>query len=381
MAKESAHEVIIGSHRSRRIEVKPQQIVVLPFLIVNTTRDSVEFLEEIKLPKGWRLLIPTAPFRLGPGGSRVRLISVSVPVAAPAGRYRLSYRFVDARDPSVWDELNIECVVLTDLQVDILQEKVPDRVIAGQAYEALFRVANQSNVPIEAKIRVTGSHGIPVTVSAKSFRLEPQSSRLLSLTVKTGRKIRRSFMHRLILELSAKSSGQEGDDPARGSFRSTSQTRVLPRVSRGADPYHRLSGTLRTTVRREFDEKITLLEWSGSGFLDRARDVRLDILLRQPIQDTRDVPSGFEREYRMSLLASSATLYLGDRGYTLTELTERSKFGRGAEFGVDTGALRFGGYVLKSRFDSPQEKQAAGYAGLRWGERLGVDLAYLKKKA
>lgn len=124
-------------------EIRPQEILTVPFRATNPSLEARELVEQIQAPPGWRLLAEPGTFRLSPGASEIRLLSVYVPVTTLAGRYPLLYRVEDSRQRGVADQAPIEVTVRPVLQLEVRPETVPERVIAGKTYTAVLQVLSQ----------------------------------------------------------------------------------------------------------------------------------------------------------------------------------------------------------------------------------------------
>jgi len=135
-------------------ETEPKNVVTTTFEVTNTSDENLEFISEVRLPKGWKLIIPSFPFRLAPNGTEIRLVSFFIPQTALAGKYEIIYRVSSVKYPSISDFARIFVKVLpvTKLQAEFLQ--APESVIAGEPYEAIFSVINASNTENRVVIKV-----------------------------------------------------------------------------------------------------------------------------------------------------------------------------------------------------------------------------------
>ncbi|WP_304511438.1 COG1470 family protein [Desulfobacula sp.] len=159
-------------------ETEPKNVVTTTFAVTNTSDEELEFISDVKLPAGWKLTIPSFPFRLAPNATEIRLVGFFIPQAALAGKYEIIYRVSSVKYPSISDLARIYVVVssVTKLQAEFLQ--APESVIAGQPYEAIFSVINASNTENRGSLlRSKAVRTCPIQLSLKSLNLPPGNQR------------------------------------------------------------------------------------------------------------------------------------------------------------------------------------------------------------
>ena len=333
-------------------------------------------MEKVQLPEGWRLITGEFPFELGAGKRDVRLVSFAVPITALAGRYQLIYAVKDRRNYGIRDEDRIEIVVLPVARLEIIRGEIPERVIAGEEYQANFLVTNGSNARTRIVVDIKSSEGYPATANIapdSEFFLTPGASQRITVTVRTDKGIRQKATHRLMVRVKALDLNQ-GDVTAA----ITALVQVIPRVTSTIDPYHRISGWLKIASMSEEGQIGTQGEFSGSGYLDEAKTQRIDVLLRWPDTTEKGI-FGLRDEYRLSLRGKRGEIHIGDRSYSLSPLTEQFRYGRGVEGALNLKNWRIGGYFLQTRREQPAEQEMAGFLGYRFGQSLRLGLNYLNK--
>ena len=125
-------------------------------------------------------------------------------------------------------------------------------------------------------------------------------------------------------------------------------------------------------------EKGFQAELAGRGTLDEQGTKQIDFLFRGP--DLEEISFLGERDdYRLSYETEKYDVHLGDRGYSLSPLTELYRYGRGAEGRLNLGRFALGAYREESRWLEPKEEQTAAHVGYRINENYQIGLNYLKK--
>ena len=328
----------------------------------------------MQLPEGWQLITREFPFQLGPGKREVRLVSFFVPLTALAGRYQLTYSVKDRRDYGVSDEDRVEIVVLPVARLEIIKEEIPRSVIAGEEYQARFLITNLSNARSRIALDIKSSAGYPARADISEFLLAPGARQKVTLTVQTNKEIRKKVSHRLTVTAMALDL-KNGEVTAATSV----VVEVIPRITGVKERYHRVPGWLKVIGAGEGGKSGIQFEFSGSGTLDEEGSKRIDFLFRGPdVQETSIF--GLRDEYRLSLQSERAEIHIGDRGYSLSPLTEQHRYGRGAEAALKLKRLRLGGFYLKTRRQRPEEKEWGGYLGYQFNQRLRLDLNFLNKQ-
>jgi len=362
----------------RSVEAKPREVVTAAFRVSNVSKEKREIMGRVSLPAGWQLVTEDPPFQLEAGQSDVRLISFLAPRTALAGRYEVSYLAADTANPSISDSSSINVAVLPVAKVEATVVAVPQYVVGGEDYRAHFWIVNPGNCPCTAAVKIESSDGFPAQADAETVGLAPGESKKVAVTVKTDPTLRREMTHRL--KLTATTRGPDGREI---SASARTFVDVIPLIAGIEDPFHRLPVRmrLRGVMERYLETEMGIQgEVSGSGTLDEQGKRNLDFLFRGP--DTEDVSILGERdEYRVSYDSESYGFHLGDRGYSLSPLTELFQYGRGAEGWLNVGNFDLGAYHQESRWLIPQEEQTAAHAGYRISEKYQVGLNYLKKNA
>ncbi len=358
-------------------KTEPKNVVTTTFEVTNTSGEELEFISHVKLPEGWKLIIPSFPFRLAPNGTEIRLVGFFIPQTALAGKYEIIYRASSVKYPSISDFARIFVVVLsvTKLQAELLQ--APESVIAGEPYEAIFSVINASNTENRVVIKVQSGQDLPYTVVPDKMTLAPGESKTVKVVVKTDEKLRKGFKHHLKLTVQSVE-----DEKIRGQARCAVD--IIPKITEEVDRFHKIPAkiVLRSVSQKNEENNINFQgEFSGRGKLSEEGKDEIAFLFRGP--DTLEDSSMFGQRdrYFAGYRGEDADVLLGDNYYSLSRLTEQSLDGRGAEAGLVLGGFGFRGYHMKTRWLDPEEKETALHFDYLFRDRYRIGLNLLEKKS
>ena len=357
-------------------EVKSREIVVIPFRVSNTDSKTHEFIGKLNLPEGWLPITGEFPFKLDPGKSEVQLISFFVPQTALARSYEITYLVRDRAFPSISDRHSIMVVILPVAKLKVEIQKAPEYVITGEDYQSCFIIVNEGNVVITIGLEIESGNDYPASADVMKFQLLPGESKTAIVTVKTDEKMHRELRHRLelkarILELKYNTITTSV----------CSWVKIVPRITAVEDPLHKIPVKVKLRSVMEEDEERKggfQSEISGYGTLDEEGTKHIDFLFRGPDIQEKSI-FGERDEYRLSYWTDDFELHLGDRGYSLSPLTEMNRYGRGIEGKLNIGTFDLGGYYQKNRWIEPAHEGVAAYLYYNIGEDQKVGVNYLEK--
>lgn len=356
---------------------RPGEIISVSFMVKNTGRERVLFVENLLLPKGWQLITPPDLFDLSPGEESVRVLAFQIPQTAEAREEKVVYSVTSKKDASIRDEISLTLNVTAIKKLQLFLESAPDSVVAGESYEIKAQLVNHGNEVVKGSINAKSSAGLILSLSQKEFLLNPNENVPFTVTVQTQKKrVSSSFSHLVTLE------AVDSKDPSTRVSLSIS-TEILSQAS-NIDMFQRIPAwlTLRTVGAKEesqvggFD-----VELAGKGSLDDVNRREVEFLFTGP--DTED--KGFygkRNEYYLNYSDNNVDLRLGDENYGLSYLTSYSRYGRGLEARYHPGnkGLGIDGYYVESRFEEPcWDERGVSISGIL-SPSAGLSLNYLEKR-
>lgn len=371
----------IGSFQDRRIEVQPASgsriealpggIVTVSMRVSNRSTTAVRLESSVILPPGWRSLRKETPYELAPGASDIRLISFAVPAETPADQYEIRYTVTDQAAPTTAAEASVTVVITAVRQLELRLLDLPRYIIAGDRYSGTFVITNRGNV--RSKIRLVAKSGANFVVRLDSsvVELRPNEAREIRALVQTDPEAIQKVQD--VLEIHAIREGESAI-----AARASGAVEVVPRVSGLEDAYVRFPLQLRVRAAGEQTTRGVQVEFTGSGALGEGRQDRFDLLVRTPDIQPRSI-LGQRDEYRISYLSDQYEIYVGDRNYSLSPLTEYNRYAFGGGGKATLGRFTLGGFYNETRFLRPRQKEYAGFLSYRPVEGSEVALNYLGK--
>ncbi len=359
--------VEVRSSSSQLLEIESGQIVTGSFLVSNRTEREEEFFEKLTLPAGWQEIVSEEfPLKLRPEERQLRLVAFYVPLTSPAGRHQISYSVQSQRGPNMADSDTIEVVVLPVTKLEILVEEKPEVVIAGEAYQVRLRLVNKGNGGIDAKLKIGSTPDYPISVKPCEIALESGKSQIISVEIKTDEGLRKRIKN--VLEIEA-----ETEESRNGvvSLKQTVLVEIIPKVTGESDRYHRLPTRVALIGAGQDGKSGLQAEFSGRGSLDEEETRQVDFLFRGPDIQERS-RRGQRDEFRLSYRHGPLTVHFGDRGFSLSPLTERFYYGRGAEVSIHPAKFEIGAFYLESRWEDPKARKVGTYLAYRFNDKFEI---------
>jgi cell division protein FtsN len=160
--------------------------------------------------------------------------------------------------------------------------------------------------------------------------------------------------------------------------RASATVDVIPQVERVQNLYHELpiyarlrSTGDRTGIRQQ-------VELFGSGSLTESRRDKLEFLFRSPETQTASV-LGIRDEYRLQYRSPNVEVQVGDWNYSLSQLTELSRYAAGASARFRLKNFQVGGFYNQNRYAGPKQQEIAGFLRYQFPGEHQVGVNYLKK--
>ena len=375
-AQGKGHGVEVRLNSPNIVEISPGKIVTASFLVLNDTDKEEEFFENLTLPAEWQVIVPFKgiPFQLKGRSEEVRLVSFRVPADCPSGRYEITYWVRSQRDYGITDSDKFHVVVLAVTKLNLTVDQKPELVIAGDSYTVTLRVVNEGNVDSLIRLEVTASPACPLQVEPSEMVLKAKSSEVVNIHVKTDKDLQQRKTQ--VLKLNAKISEENKSVPV---VSRTVGVEIIPRVTGVWDPYHRLPVQIGVTGAVANGQGGFQAEVSGSGSINEEETASVEFLLRGPdIQDRR--PYGLRDEYYLGYRTQSADIFVGDRSYSLSPLTERYNYGRGGGFHLHPGGLELGNFYMESRWGMPKEREYGTSLAYPFSDKYRMQGNFLYKR-
>lgn len=321
----------------------------------NTRDDTVLVTPRVVAPAEWSVLLGGLPFRLAPREQDSWLVTVRIPARAAAGRYVILLAAATSDARVAEDSLVVQVGARRSLDLVLTDE--PSYALSGAEWRASFRVRNTGNVPETIALRATSALGRTPIIEPASATLAANESRVVRVRTSTPLADRES--HDDVLELFAV-------DQADTSVSAVASTRVTIVQRPGhAETRHTVASTLRVRAV-ERDAGVSPFEMTGGGKLRAGGDEQVDFTLRGS-----PGPSslfGDRDQYSLEIRAPRYQARAGDALYGSSLLLSTGQIGAGAGVDILRGALGFGGYVDRVRYQRDGGTEQAAFVTTRRNE-------------
>lgn len=296
-------------------------IATLPFVVKNTDNVAHDFIEELTLPDGWRLLNRSAPFHLEQGESQVRLVHIVAPYYIISGKYRIPYHVVARDFAHIQGSSRIDLLIPESSNLSIRVIEQPSVVIAGEEYTVKLQIKNKGNTPLDLKVKVKDDKGYIASNTISSLKLKPSQIEGLTLQIKTSETAKKSFFHQVLLEMTS----------SKLQFEKLIKTHIISKTPEGVGHYKKIPSQLKFDFFKRKNLSTLQTEFSAKGYIDDAAQHTVNILVRN--NQTSNISSlGSNSEARASYRTTNYSFYLGDRTYQLEGITASSFYGKGLQF-------------------------------------------------
>lgn len=375
LAGKNPNEIEVRPTGEELIETEPKAVVTTAFRVTNLSSLEQEFEAEIDLPEGWKLITREFPFSLSPNQTEITLISFHVPSYALAGKYTLTYRVHSRDNPSLSDLYTFTVIVLTVRKLDIQVIKKTDYAIAGEKYSILYQVKNRSNQTELFRIAISNHDDLKLFMDRFEYSLKPGESTQISVNIQSDENIKRQIKQVIFAELISKTTEEIMASVS-------SKVIIIPRNIKRSLPYryYPIQTSLKAFRTFNMEDKYGFqLDVKGEGTLDEKKEKNLEFHLRGPSAYGKSVLGRYD-EYNAHYYTDKYSIKLGDFRYSLSQLTEHSRYGRGIQGSINLNNFKVGGYFEKSRWMFGPTREIAGFVDYYLNDDNYIGINYLNKK-
>jgi len=342
----------ITSGVSLSLKTEPGETITIPLKVSNTSSNTLEFIEELKLPPGWTLILKPAPFTLNPYQTEVRLFTFLVPHYCLAGDYTVSCQLRDIstdpnnptdptdstpdsnpNNPKKIAQKTFQIKILPTYQVEIIphEQNPSPYVLAGEEYNTEFTIINRGNTPQKISLTATDSEKFTLSIHENSFSLLPGESRIIQLKIKIPLTLNLINAKEDNITLVATINDKNGEDI---SFYHYDKVQLIPQICGNPDIYHRIPSSLSLTYQQGGNLDINI---HGNGHLKDAgnADIIYALHLLQPLSFLDD-PSTNNIDYSMCFTNEENEAYtftLGKFNTGISPLLKKDVFEQGMGIG------------------------------------------------
>lgn len=343
--------------------VEPGTVVRRMVVVSNPLSESVDLMDEIQFPAGWRSLQVEDPmFSVEAGKSVLRILGLVVPKTA-VGNEQLTYRLHSAKDGiEPLGELKIPVIVRGRAGLRMELRELPEYLTPSIWSTSRVEVLNTGGVPLRVRLQAQLAPKAGVQLETNVFQLAAGESRSVEFGISPDPADSSRFSQAIRISATVtEESGAPVPVPVVGT-----SVEVIGGASKAVDPWVRIPSRLQLGSVVDLEGRTAqFAQISGIGALDTP-DPRLVGYRIRPMVLGGSPLIMDQEEYSLYYQSASLDLTLGDGNYALTPLVQSAWRDRGIRFDTHPGATR-GGALLAS-------SAAPGGTGSRSGGYLEQDL-------
>ncbi|QIA09784.1 SPOR domain-containing protein [Draconibacterium halophilum] len=353
------------------VAVLPGKVVNLAFVTQNQSSDSIEVTHEFSIPDRWVVITRPGKLSLQPNEKKLSIVSIRAPFDCPVGSYPIQINKMKA---DVGINLSSQIVQVKILEIENITFQLIEQqnhILAGENISATYLIRNLGNT--DKKLYINASNCD--LVGSPDVKLDPGESTQIQITKPTSEELFESKTESFTVR------AQVGERILESVYASTM---VLPSRKAKKDLFFRFpvkaSVSYLSTNRGGNYESAKQFQIDGNGTLDPEGKHRLGFMARWP-NNTNLSFLGLYDQYYLSYSNKNIDLFLGEKSYTVTPLTEASRFGRGVEakFLLKNG-FGAGFFYVKPRFYEDIENEFSVFAGFDFNSKNNISFYYLGKK-
>jgi len=351
--------------------VLPGSVINLAYQVTNSTSANIKVQPEIVVPGSWMLITRPSLLSLNAGGTQLGIISVKSGVWDAVGDYPVQIKLFesDTKKELGSNLINVKVREVENMSIQLVQK--PTHVLAGEEISASYLVQNKGNTGKEIFLKTSNCD----VVGSPTIKLLPGESMQFQIKKATSSETVESRNESYTVRI------QNGDSILQSVY---STTLVLPSKKAKRDVYFRFpvntSATFLSTNRNEKFESAFQYLVEGNGSLDPKGKHLLGFRARWPNHTDLSF-LGLYDQYYLYYKSKNLDVFLGDKSYTITPLTENSRYGRGAETRLTlNNGFNLGLTYLKPRFYEEIENELAVSAGFNFNKENKIAFHYLSKQ-
>jgi hypothetical protein len=357
------------------VETVPNKNITFAFKVTNKSARQ-EFTSDISLPEGWKAIVREFPFTLDQNQTDLRLISFYVPQAAAVGKYEVTYRIRGRQFNQITDYSTCTVVVAPFRKLTIGVLQAPESVIAGDRYKITLQIFNESNICDDLELKIDSPVQFRALAEVDRFQVPSGQSRIINVYAETDAKNTQPMVQTIRYAIHCA-------DQKESQAETQSNVHIIPRIQGVEDRYFRLPAEISGAyvIQQVHDKTNQGFQGKavGMGSLDPKGEKNVSFSFRGPDAYRKSLSVFAERdEYTASFWTKRFAVHAGDRAYSSTQLLQYSRYGRGVEMNVSTGAQTSCGlYYQESLYYMSKNKSAASFLKYQPNANSVFQLNYL----
>ena len=315
-------------------------------VVVNlTNKSNTDKVIELRLKtkgEGWKFISDYSNLNSDKNASVNRIIGIQIPSNLRAGDFVVEIEAFDKNKEQSVGILKLPIIVKPRYEFSVEKMRSESYVYAGDTLGTRFWIQNKSNLDIEVKTTAIYRQ----ETKAKTLLIPKDSSVFVSYSIKTTKDIDSYTQQSMVMSVYIKDK-PETEQNIYNNFD------LFPSSNVQFDRYKRLPVKVTGigVSSNRFGNRIysSMFEVVGNGYVNEIKKERIEFKLRGPDQSGNPL-FGLNEEYFLKYLTPHLEVSLGDVNYSLSELTESSRNGRGGMAKINLNKFTIGGFYNHPRY-------------------------------
>lgn len=349
----------------------PGDIINLALFVNNNSSQKQNLDALIKAPDNWKIINQRQTVTLSPSEKKFLIYTLQVPTNYPVGRYSVKLFAIQPESKDTVGRSETSFSVKEVENIKMILADSPDHIVAGDTLKATYLLQNMGNTLKKVFIETQNCN---VKGNAE-IEIEPGATKEFSIYNVTSDEL--PDVQHQYYTVRAVMSGKV----YKSIFR---PVLVFPSGKVKKDLFFRFpvsfSATYLTSNQSDKFESGYQFQLSGSGNLDPEGKHKLEFLARGPNNSNLSF-LGMYDQYYVSYGNKNLELFVGEKSYRLTPLTESSRFGIGTENRVIfNNGLSFGFMYVKPRYLEEVKNEMAGFTNFEINPNNNIGFYYITKE-
>ncbi len=331
-------------------ELQPGSTQTIVLNVKNTGKDTANLKLDFKIPKPLRALIFNKKATVYPGKTKNILVPISIPRATGSGNYNLSFSILKNNSVVAKQNVGFNVAKITDVKVSLIGK--PEYARTTDTISARFMVMNNGNARETLTLRSNNGR----IKGGNTIQIPPDSTMFIDLEILNDPETYE--IEDQLIDLFAEIGGLQqsvGDQEI---------IKVYPIKTKKIDPFFRLPITANMNyftqnTNGEYINSLFQFQISGRGAIDVDNKHRVSFSYRGPGAVRIARIGNFSQKY-FTYSNDSTSLFIGEKTFGLSELTENFRFGTGIEVKTSYHKKLFTGAYYNRPIFQPEIAQQVG---------------------
>jgi hypothetical protein len=356
----------------KKKEVEAGSSINTMLMFANTSEEPKRFaIRLINDDPGIKLISDYSSILINKQSTTNKIVGIVIPTNLRSGDFELQLELIEEGQTTPFARVTVPLDVKP--KIDFVVDKISSEsyVFAGDTMRVGFIIHNKSNQAID----FSSKRVYQQTITEKTHHLPKDSSLLVTMVVKTSKEITTYTKQSLYMTVSV----PEKPELEKTIYHSFD---VFPSNQKKFDRFNRfpltISGMGISSNRSGPRMYASMFEVTGNGYLDQDKKNLLEVHLRGPNRAGNPL-FGQNDLYYLGYKSKHVEVSLGDVNYSLSELTESARNGRGAMGKLIINKWSLGGFYNQPRYYPAIRQVFAASSDLKFNDENQLSVGVMGK--